>query len=82
MSATLVLTATSAVSEGGTITYTASVGSVAATSNITVLLSNGQTITISAGKTSGTLTVVVPAVTMPKSLTVPMPKTMTPAASL
>ena len=58
---TVSLSATTAVAEGGTITYTASVGANPAHSAVTVVLDNGQTITIAAGQTSGAVTVAAPA---------------------
>ncbi|MET0844879.1 MAG: retention module-containing protein [Pseudomonas sp.] len=56
---TLSLTATDSVAEGGSIVYTASLTSAAGTP-VTVTLSNGATITIEAGKTTGTVTVDAP----------------------
>ncbi|WP_343599134.1 retention module-containing protein, partial [Pseudomonas sp.] len=56
---TVTLTATPSVAEGGTITYTASVGAPVAGSPVVVTLSNGQTITIPVGQSSGTATGVV-----------------------
>ncbi|PVZ30204.1 retention module-containing protein, partial [Pseudomonas sp. CC120222-01a] len=53
------LTATPSVAEGGTITYTASVGSPVTGSPVVVSLANGQTITIAEGQSSGTATEVV-----------------------
>ncbi|MGB3620575.1 MAG: immunoglobulin-like domain-containing protein [Ketobacter sp.] len=53
----LTLTATDTVSEGGTITYTASLDNPADTA-MTVTLSNGEVINIAAGQTSGTVDVV------------------------
>ncbi|QXI15554.1 retention module-containing protein [Pseudomonas hamedanensis] len=55
----LSLSATGSVAEGGQITYTATLTN-AAGSPVTVTLSNGATITIEAGKTSGTVTVSAP----------------------
>ncbi|UST59087.1 retention module-containing protein [Pseudomonas moraviensis] len=55
----LSLSATGAVNEGGQITYTATLSNAAGTP-VTVTLSNGATITIEAGKTSGTVTVDAP----------------------
>ncbi|MGB5829891.1 MAG: retention module-containing protein, partial [Pseudomonas mandelii] len=57
---TLTLTAGSTVTEGGQITYTATLNNPAQTP-VTVTLSNGSTITIEAGKTTGTVTVKAPA---------------------
>ncbi|WP_371859117.1 immunoglobulin-like domain-containing protein, partial [Pseudomonas sp. AD21] len=54
------LTATDTVAEGGTVTYTATVGAPVTGSPVTVSLSNGQTITIDIGKTTGTVTTTVP----------------------
>ncbi|MER2491543.1 immunoglobulin-like domain-containing protein, partial [Catenovulum sediminis] len=53
---TLNLSATSSVLEGGTITYTATL-SHAAETKMTIGLTNGQSITIEAGSTSGTVNV-------------------------
>ncbi|MER2491262.1 immunoglobulin-like domain-containing protein, partial [Catenovulum sediminis] len=53
---TLNLSATSSVLEGGTITYTATL-SHAAETEMTIALTNGQSITIEAGSTSGTVNV-------------------------
>ncbi len=53
---TLTLTAGSTVTEGGQITYTATLNNPAQTP-VTVTLSNGSTITIEAGKTTGTVNV-------------------------
>ncbi|MER2493105.1 immunoglobulin-like domain-containing protein, partial [Catenovulum sediminis] len=53
---TLNLSATSSVLEGGTITYTATL-SHAAETEMTIALTNGQSITIAAGSTSGTVNV-------------------------
>ncbi|MER2491261.1 immunoglobulin-like domain-containing protein, partial [Catenovulum sediminis] len=50
------LSATSSVLEGGTITYTATL-SHAAETDMTIALTNGQSITIEAGSTSGTVNV-------------------------
>ncbi|MBC3210428.1 large adhesive protein, partial [Pseudomonas sp. SWRI111] len=55
----LSLSATGSVAEGGQITYTATLTN-AAGSPVTVTLSNGATITIEAGKTTGTVTVPAP----------------------
>jgi len=54
------LTATGAVAEGGTVTYTATVGAPVTGSPVVVTLSNGQTITIDIGKTTGTVTTTAP----------------------
>ncbi|MBD0681900.1 retention module-containing protein, partial [Pseudomonas sp. PSB11] len=56
----LTLTATGAVAEGGSITYTATLTNPAGTP-VTVTLSNGSVITIEAGKTTGTVVVETPA---------------------
>ncbi|WP_157831324.1 retention module-containing protein, partial [Pseudomonas sp. 43NM1] len=53
---TVTLTAGSTVTEGGQITYTATLTNAAQTP-VTVTLSNGSTITIDAGKTTGTVDV-------------------------
>ena len=53
---TLSLSATPSVTEGGTITYTATLTNPAGT-DVTVNLSNGQTITITAGTSQGTVNV-------------------------
>uniref|UniRef100_UPI000AB79FF9 immunoglobulin-like domain-containing protein n=1 Tax=Pseudomonas sp. NBRC 111124 TaxID=1661039 RepID=UPI000AB79FF9 len=53
---TVTLTATPSVAEGGTITYTATVGAPVTGSAVTVTLANGQTITIPVGQSSGTAT--------------------------
>ena len=57
---TVSLVATPSVAEGGQIVYTASLTN-AAQSPVTVMLSNGATITIAAGATSGTANVAAPA---------------------
>ncbi|NBF18669.1 hypothetical protein GV729_25770, partial [Pseudomonas sp. Fl4BN2] len=57
---TLSLSATGEVAEGGSIVYTATLSNAAGTP-VTVTLSNGATITIEAGKTTGTVTVPAPA---------------------
>ena len=58
---TVSLAATAQITEaGGTVTYTASVDNAPA-SDMTVTLSNGETITIAAGTTSGTVDVAVAA---------------------
>ena len=59
---TVTLTATGSAAEGGTITYTADLGANAAQSDITVNLDNGQSITILAGATSGSVTVAAPSI--------------------
>ncbi|WP_178082185.1 immunoglobulin-like domain-containing protein, partial [Pseudomonas sp. AD21] len=46
--------------EGGTVTYTATVGAPVTGSPVTVTLANGQTITIEVGKTTGTVTTTAP----------------------
>ncbi|WP_060513217.1 retention module-containing protein, partial [Pseudomonas sp. NBRC 111124] len=56
---TVTLTATPSVAEGGTITYTASVGAPVTGSPVVVSLANGQSITIAVGQSSGTATAVV-----------------------
>ncbi|MCU0127249.1 type I secretion C-terminal target domain-containing protein, partial [Pseudomonas vlassakiae] len=53
---TVTLTATPSLAEGGTITYTASVGAPVTGSPVVVSLANGQTITIPVGQSSGTAT--------------------------
>jgi surface adhesion protein len=55
----LTLSADTAVLEGSHITYTATL-SHAAQTPVTVTLSNGETITIAAGKTSGSVTIAAP----------------------
>ncbi|MDB6142883.1 MAG: von Willebrand factor [Pseudomonas sp.] len=55
----LTLTASENVSEGGVITYTATLTNPAGTA-VTVTLSNGETITIKAGETTGTVNVKAP----------------------
>ncbi|WP_085666536.1 LapA family giant adhesin [Pseudomonas sp. B39(2017)] len=57
---TVKLTATSTAAEGGTVTYTATVGAPVTGSPVTVNLSNGQSITIEVGKTTGTVTTTAP----------------------
>ncbi|XVO87616.1 LapA family giant adhesin [Pseudomonas palleroniana] len=56
---TVMLTAPSAVNEGGQITYTATLSNKAGT-DVTLKLDNGSTITIKAGDTVGTVTVPAP----------------------
>ena len=56
---TVSLTATPSVAEGGSLVYTASLTSAAQTP-VTVTLSNGATITIAAGASSGTVSVAAP----------------------
>ncbi|NIE78563.1 retention module-containing protein, partial [Pantoea sp. Ap-967] len=56
---TVTLTATPSVAEGGTIVYTASVGAPVTGNPVVVTLTNGQTITIAVGQSSGTATGVV-----------------------
>ena len=56
---TVSLAATPSVAEGGFIVYTASL-TAAAQSPVTVNLSNGATITIAAGATTGTVSVAAP----------------------
>ncbi|CAI8755664.1 serralysin [Pseudomonas chlororaphis] len=57
---TVSLTATPSVAEGGTVVYTASVTAPVTGSPVVVTLSNGQTITIPVGATSGTVNFVAP----------------------
>ncbi|MBK5526453.1 LapA family giant adhesin [Pseudomonas sp. TH06] len=57
---TVKLTATTTAAEGGTVTYTATVGAPVTGSPVTVTLSNGQQITIEVGKTTGTVTTTAP----------------------
>ncbi|MGE8326460.1 retention module-containing protein [Pseudomonas urmiensis] len=57
---TVSLSATPSVAEGGSIVYTATLTNPAGTA-VTVTLSNGQTITIAANQTSGSVTVAAPA---------------------
>ncbi|WP_426232645.1 LapA family giant adhesin [Pseudomonas sp. TWP3-2] len=57
---TVKLTADTTVAEGGTVTYTATVGAPVTGSPVTVTLANGSTITIEVGKTTGTVTTVAP----------------------
>ncbi|QTD33591.1 LapA family giant adhesin [Pseudomonas fluorescens] len=57
---TVKLTATSTAAEGGTVTYTATVGAPVTGSPVTVTLANGQSITIEVGKTTGTVTTTAP----------------------
>ncbi|WLH35845.1 retention module-containing protein [Pseudomonas sp. FP2196] len=54
------LTATESAAEGGTVTYTATVGAPVTGSPVTVTLANGQNITIEVGKTTGTVTTTAP----------------------
>ncbi|MBT2375573.1 retention module-containing protein [Pseudomonas fluorescens] len=56
---TVTLTAPSEVSEGGQITYTATLSNKAGT-DVTLKLDNGSTITIKAGETAGSVTVAAP----------------------
>ncbi len=56
---TVSLTASASVAEGGNITYTASLNNAAQTP-VNVTLSNGATITIAAGASSGTVSVAAP----------------------
>ena len=56
---TVTLTATASVVEGNNITYTATLTNAAQTA-VTVTLSTGQTITIAAGATSGTINIAAP----------------------
>ncbi len=55
---TVKLTADTSVAEGGTVTYTATVGAPVTGSPVVVTLANGQTITIGVGQTTGTATTV------------------------
>ncbi|QUN67953.1 retention module-containing protein [Pseudomonas sp. JS425] len=57
---TATLTATPSVTEGGVITYTVTLSNPAQTP-VTVTLSNGQTITVEAGKTQGSIDFQTPA---------------------
>ncbi|MFJ4543613.1 immunoglobulin-like domain-containing protein [Pseudomonas sp. NPDC088885] len=57
---TVKLTADTSVAEGGNVTYTATVGAPVTGSPVTVNLSNGQSITIEVGKTTGTVTFTAP----------------------
>ncbi|WP_456255449.1 LapA family giant adhesin [Pseudomonas iridis] len=57
---TVKLTATESAAEGGTVTYTATVGAPVTGSPVTVTLANGQSITIGVGQTSGTATTTAP----------------------
>ncbi|MHC8336884.1 retention module-containing protein [Pseudomonas sp. HLT2-19-2] len=57
---TVKLTATVTAAEGGTVTYTATVGQPVTDSPVTVTLANGQNITIEVGKTTGTVTTLAP----------------------
>ncbi|MFF7706570.1 retention module-containing protein [Pseudomonas sp. NPDC007930] len=50
------LAASASVSEGGTITYTATVGAAVTGSPVVVTLKNGETITIAVGETEGSTT--------------------------
>ncbi|MHC8369596.1 retention module-containing protein [Pseudomonas sp. MDT1-85] len=57
---TVILNASASATEGGTVTYTATVGAPVTGSPVTVSLANGQTITIEVGKTTGTVTTTAP----------------------
>ncbi|MDD1011622.1 LapA family giant adhesin, partial [Pseudomonas shahriarae] len=57
---TVKLTATESAAEGGTVTYTATVGAPVTGSPVVVTLANGQTITIGVGQTTGTATTIAP----------------------
>ncbi|MGE8351438.1 MAG: retention module-containing protein [Pseudomonas protegens] len=57
---TVSLTATPSVAEGGTVVYTASVSAPVTGSPVVVTLSNGQTITIPVGESSGTVNFTAP----------------------
>ncbi|MBX9410772.1 hypothetical protein K5E40_34795, partial [Pseudomonas baetica] len=54
------LSATGTAAEGGTVTYTATVGAPVTGSPVVVTLANGQNITIEVGKTTGTVTTTAP----------------------
>ncbi|WP_148049605.1 immunoglobulin-like domain-containing protein, partial [Pseudomonas brassicacearum] len=57
---TVKLTATETAAEGGTVTYTATVGAPVTGSPVVVTLANGQNITIEVGKTSGSVSTTAP----------------------
>ncbi len=57
---TATLTATASVAEGGTITYTVSLGAPVTGSDVSVLLANGQTVTIPVGAASASVTATAP----------------------
>ncbi|WP_414869628.1 immunoglobulin-like domain-containing protein, partial [Pseudomonas sp. IT-347P] len=57
---TVKLTADTSVAEGGTVTYTATVGAPVTGSPFVVTLANGQSITIGVGQTTGTVTFTAP----------------------
>ncbi|MBK5550539.1 LapA family giant adhesin, partial [Pseudomonas sp. TH03] len=57
---TVTLKADPSAAEGGTVTYTASVGQPVTGSAVIVTLANGQNITIDIGKTTGTVTAIAP----------------------
>ncbi|MBV4467469.1 hypothetical protein KVG95_29605, partial [Pseudomonas sp. SWRI79] len=57
---TVSLSATTSVAEGGTVVYTASVSAPVTGSPVVVTLSNGQTITIPVGSSSGSVDFVAP----------------------
>ncbi|MFJ7316341.1 LapA family giant adhesin, partial [Pseudomonas sp. NPDC098747] len=57
---TVKLTADTSVAEGGTVTYTATVGAPVTGSPVVVTLANGQNITIAVGQTTGTVTAAAP----------------------
>ncbi|MBV4488948.1 hypothetical protein HU727_025505, partial [Pseudomonas sp. SWRI153] len=57
---TVKLTADTSVAEGGTVTYTATVGAPVTGSPVVVTLANGQNITIAVGQTTGTATFAAP----------------------
>src|SRR5471032_3336651 len=57
---TVTLKADPSAAEGGTVTYTATVGQPVTGSAVIVTLANGQNITIDIGKTSGTVTAIAP----------------------
>ncbi|WP_207240057.1 immunoglobulin-like domain-containing protein, partial [Pseudomonas sp. GW456-L15] len=57
---TVSLTATPSVAEGGIVVYTASVTAPVTGSPVVVTLSNGQTITIPVGESSGSVNFIAP----------------------
>ncbi|MBS4081890.1 immunoglobulin-like domain-containing protein, partial [Pseudomonas rustica] len=57
---TVKLSASETAAEGGTVTYTATVGAPVTGSPVVVTLANGQNITIEVGKTTGTVTFTAP----------------------
>ncbi|MGL5286839.1 MAG: retention module-containing protein, partial [Aeromonas sp.] len=60
INATITLSAAASVAEGGTITYTASVDFPVDGSDLVLTLSNGATIVIAVGQTSGSITIAAP----------------------